>query len=245
MKHRHSLLPVLLLLALAVLAAPSLAARPLPAPEAIQGVSQHQIVAQPDRVNVTCLLGVTGDPAWAISYLAPPDDAYYTLLDPAACGCTSPGGVLLSTAHVVLFFQTLACALPVTVSVVAADLTDPACPAPLPGQVICSPVSYTLNPAAIGLWDFTLPLNAGCCITGKAFLRVTIDGVGTCSTLPKLVSTDGCESCVSWNGYPPSYMDELCAVGFPGNPNMYVEAACCDAVPAHVGTWGRIKSMYR
>jgi hypothetical protein len=242
-KHRYFLLPLLLLLVVLV-AAPALAARPLPAPERVQATAQHLTVAQPANVNVVCTLGVTGDPAWVFNYLAPPDDSYYTLLDPSQCGCTNPGGVLLVAGHALLYFPTLACSIPVRVSVVAADLTDPACPVPLPGQYLCAPVAYTLTAPSTGLWDFDMPLDAGCCITGKAFLKVEFTGVGTCSTLPKLVSTDGCESCVTWNGYG-SYMDELCEVGFPGNLNMYADATCCDVVSAHGSTWGRLKTLYR
>jgi hypothetical protein len=245
MKHRYFVLPVLLLAAVALTVGPAFAARPLPVPEAIHMAPQHLAVAQPAHVNVVCQLGVTGDPAWVINYLAPPSDAYYTLLDPAACGCTNPGGVLLSTAHALLYFQTLACSIPVSVSIVAADMSDPTCPVPLPGQVICAPVGYTLTAPSLGLWDFSMALDAGCCITTKAFLKIDFLGAGTCTTLPKLVTTDGCEPCVSWNGYPPSYMDELCDVGFPGNLNMYVDAACCDVVPVQGNTWGRLKTLYR
>jgi hypothetical protein len=244
MKHRY-LLPLLLLLVLLVAAAPALAARPVPAPERVQGTAQPLNVAQPAHVNVSCTLGVTGDPSWAVNYLAPPDDSYYTLLDPSQCNCSNPPGVLLAAAHVLLYFPTLACSIPVQVSVVAADLTDPLCPMPLPTQYLCAPVAYTLTAPSAGLWNFNMALDAGCCITAKAFLKVEFTGAGTCTTLPRLVTTDGCEPCLSWNGYG-TYLDELCGdAGFPGNVNMYVDATCCDVVSAHGSTWGRLKMLYR
>jgi hypothetical protein len=239
MKHRHAL-PVLLLLALAV-AVPALAARPVPTPVALPGTPAHVRLLQP-RVDATCALGVYGEGAWGVDYLLPPNDSYYTLLDPAACGC-SAAGVFLANAHVSLYYPNAACDLPVSISIVAADLTT-ACPVPLPDQVICPPVSYTLPPASAGLWDFCMGLSAPCCVSTKVFLKVTFDGVGTCTELPRLVTTDGCEPCVSYNGYP-SGMDELCGVGLPGNPRMWVQAACCDVVSAHGSTWGRLKTLYR
>ena len=40
-------------------------------------------------------------------------------------------------------------------------------------------------------------------------------------------------------------MDLCVDAGFPGNPNMYVDAACCESTPAIRGTWGRMKTLYR
>ena len=126
------------------------------------------------------------------------------------------------------------------------DLTDPNCAVPIPGQYICQPVAYNLAVTAAGNYDFTMPLNSGCCITEKAFLVVTFTGAGTCTTLPRLITTEVCDNCTSYNVYPPSGFDDLCAdIGFPGSPVMYVDAACCDVVPAQRGTWGRLKTMYR
>ena len=245
MRRRYSLLPILVLVALSLVATASHAAKPTLVPEALQGTPQKFIVGTPQSMYVACNLGVTGDPAWIVNYLYPPNDAYYTMLDPAACGaCPGPNGVLLSNAHALLNFP-MACSIPVSVAVVAADLTDPLCPVPLPGQYICAPVNYNLAPGAAGNWDFTFAMPLGCCITQKAFLVIEFTGTGTCTTLPRLITTDVCDPCVSYNVYPGGF-DDLCVdIGFPGNPNMYVEAACCDQVPALRGTWGRMKTLYR
>ena len=245
MRHRYSVLPILVLVALSLVATASHAARPAAVSAPLQGTLQKIAVDTPQQMYVACQLGVTGAPAFLVNYLYPPNDAYYTMLDPAACGaCPGPNGVLLSNAHILLNFQ-MACSIPVSVAVVAADLTDPLCPVPVPGQYICPVVNYNLAPAAAGNYDFTFPLPSGCCITEKAFLVVTFTGTGTCTTLPRLITTDGCDPCMSYNVYPGGF-DDLCAdIGFPGNPNMYVEAACCDIVPAMRGTWGRVKTLYR
>lgn len=244
MRHRYSILPLLVLLALALVVTASHAARPAPVSEPLQGATQKFAVGTPQSMYVVCQLGVTGVPAWIVDYLAPPSDAYYTLLDPAICGCPGAAGVLLSNAHVALNFG-VACSLPISVGVVEADLTDPLCPVPVPGQYLCAPVNYTIAPPVAGNYDFVLALPAGCCITQKAFLEVTFLGAGTCTTLPKLFTTDGCDGCVSYNVYPASFDDLCVAIHFPGNPVMYVEAACCDITPAIRGTWGRVKTLYR
>jgi len=245
MRRRYPLIAVLLLVALSLVATASQAAKPTVVPEPLQGTLQKFAVETPQQMYIACQLGVTGAPAYLVNYLYPPSDAYYTLLDPAACGaCPGPNGVLLSNAHAMLNFP-MACSIPVSVAVVGADLTDPLCPVPVPGQTICGPVNYNLAPAAAGNYDFTFALPSGCCITQKAFLVVTFTGAGTCTTLPRLITTDGCDPCVSYNVYPAGF-DDLCVdIGFPGNPNMYVEAACCDIVPAMQGTWGRVKTLYR
>jgi hypothetical protein len=244
MRRRYSLIAVLLMVALSLVVTASHAARPTAVPELLQGTPQKVDVGTPQKMYVACQLGVTAPPAFLVNYIYPPDDAYYTLLDPATCGCSGPSGVLLSNAHVMLRFP-MVCSIPVSVAVVAADLTDPLCPVPVPGQYICGPVNYNLAPTAIGNYDFTFALPEGCCITQKAFLVVTFPAAGTCTTLPLLITTDGCDPCVSYNVYPGGSADLCVDIGFPGNPNMYVEAACCDIVPAIRGTWGRVKTLYR
>jgi hypothetical protein len=232
MRHRYSLLSILLLVALSLVVTASYAAKPTMVPEVMQGTPLKVNVGTPQQMYIACMLGVTGDPAYLVNYLYPPDDAYYTLLDPTTCGCLGAKGVLLSNAHMMLRFPTV-CSIPVSVAIVAADETDPLCPVPLPGQYLCGPINYTLA------------LPEGCCITQKAFLVITFTGAGSCTTLPLLITTDGCENCISYNVYPSGF-DDLCLdIGFPGNPNMYVEAACCDTDPALRGTWGRLKTLYR
>ncbi len=244
MRHRYPLITVLLLVALSFVASASHAARPAAVAEPLQGTPQRVVVGTPQQMNVLCGLGVAAAPAYYIDYLLPPNDAYYTLLDPATCGCPGPNGVLLSNAHVLLNFP-MACSIPVSVAVVAADLTDPLCPVPVPGQYLCAPVNYDLVPGAAGDYDFMFALPSGCCITEKAFLVVTFTGAGSCTTLPRLITTEGCNPCESYNVYPGGFDDLCVAVGFPGNPSMSVETACCDIVPALRGTWGQMKTHFR
>ena len=244
MHRRYSILPVLLLLSLALAATASHAAKMTPSVEPLVGAPQRIIAATPQNVNTVCTLGVTDSPAWIVNYILPPDDKYLTLLDPTACGCTEPGGVLLSNAHILLNFP-VACSVPISIAVVPADLADPACPVPVAGAYLCAPVAYNVSVPAAGNYDVVLPMAVGCCITQKAFLEVTFLTAGTCNTMVRLITSAICNSCWSYNIYPGN-MDDLCvAIGFPGNPVMYVDGACCDAVPAMRGTWGRLKTLYR
>src|SRR5678816_3988123 len=41
------------------------------------------------RVASSCNLGVSSGAAYIVDYLAPPDDAYDTFLDPSQCACPS------------------------------------------------------------------------------------------------------------------------------------------------------------
>ena len=103
MCRRYPLITVLLLVAISLVATASHAARPAAVSEPLQGTIQNLDVGTPQDMNVVCKLGVTRTPAWFVDWLYPPDDAYYTLLDPADCaGCTGPNGLLLSNAHAML-----------------------------------------------------------------------------------------------------------------------------------------------
>src|SRR5436309_15209898 len=85
---------------LAFVVAPALAAKPVPT-----DVKQFTLQL-PAAPAATCQLGVLGPPFNAFGYVLPPDDAYYTLLDPAsdACAARSPLGLVRATlGHISLF----------------------------------------------------------------------------------------------------------------------------------------------
>jgi hypothetical protein len=218
------------------------AAQPITVPESLMRTPRTVAVGTPQDVTAACPLGVTGKPAWPVDPVAPPDDAYYTLLDPETCGCPGSSGVLMKNAHVILDFAA-GCSIPVSVAVVEADLTDKLCPVPVPGAYLCKPISYELSAREAGTCDFALALADGSCITQKAFLVVTLLENGNCKEPPKLVTTDRCEACTSYSVSKEGAHD-LCK-DLPGNPIMYVEATCCDEVPAHHATWGQVKTLYR
>jgi hypothetical protein len=240
MRLRHTL-PALLLLA--TLAVPALAARPVPTMTPLDGTVHAARIGTAARSTPACLLGVTGPAAWVVSYVLPPDDQYYTLIDTAECECGA-GGVLVTSAHVQLGFED-DLANPIRVGIVAADLSNPACPVPIPGQYLCPPIDYDLVGPGLGMYDVSLPLSAACCVSGKAFLEITfVDWNEWWSNPPNLLLAAECAPCTSYNYYPGNDYD-LCTFGFDGNPVMYVDAACCGVVPVRPGTWGALKSLYR
>src|SRR5690349_17966285 len=103
----------------------------------------ESVTPGPIQPNGPCLLGQNPTPAWVINWLLPPDDAYYTLLDPANCSCPN-GQIALQMAHVALRFQTT-CAQPVSVAIVGGH-EDNGCWVPDPANVICAPTLYNLAP---------------------------------------------------------------------------------------------------
>lgn len=222
---------------------PAFASRPVPvvrpltlAPRALQAGAY---ASDPG----TCRLGVTAAPASVVSYVIPPDDQYYTYLDPSDCECAGHGGYAAFAAHVVLEFG-YAFATPVRVGVVRADVSTPGCPVPVPGDYLVEPLLYSLGAPAGGVFDVELPLAPGACLTGPAFLEITFTEWGDWWEVPNLVLAADCEPCTSYNYYPGDDYD-LCTFGFSGNPLMYVVGGCCTTVPAMRRSWGALKQFHR
>jgi hypothetical protein len=244
MRFRYILISMLVLATLTLVASPGQATRPTPQQGTLRGTTQQVIVGSKlESMNPICTLGVIGPASFPMFYLYPPEDQYYTLIDPAQCGCQGSGGALLSTAHVMLDFPE-ACTIPVRVGIVAADLSNPECPAPIMGQYLCPPVDQDLSVTEAGQYDFALPLGAVCCITQKAFLMITFVTGGDCGSWPGLMIDTAVCGCVSYNAWPDGELYDLCGT-LPGSPVMYVEAGCCGEVSTTPQSWGHIKAMYR
>jgi hypothetical protein len=239
MRLRSTLSAFLLLLPTA-----ALAARTNPAPTPASGEVHAARPGAAALVSSTCRLGVTGPAVWAVGYVIPPDDQYYTLVDASECECGA-GGAMLLAAHAQFEFDNTYVSYPIRVGIVAADLSNPECPVPIPGQYLCPPIEYGMVGPAEGACDVSFPLSAPCCVEGKAFLEITfVDWNEWWAAAPNLLLTGECEPCVSYNYYPGDHYD-LCTFGFDGNPIMYVDAVCCGAVPTRPGSWGALKSLYR
>jgi hypothetical protein len=243
MHPRYSLLATLLWIGFAFAVSPVQANKPEPVFLPVRGTSGTGSPGQPKLATPVCQTGMNGAPQHVVSYIIPPDDQYFTLINAEACDCPPGGGLVLSAAHILLEFGDLY-STPVRVGIVAADLSNPDCPVPVPGQYLCSPVDFGLAGPDYGTFDITLPLSNNCTITGKAFLEITFTDWGLGYTTPNLLLTASCESCNSYNYYPGNHYD-LCTFGFEGNPIMYVDGACTGAVAVHPDSWGRVKTLYR
>ena len=172
--RKASRLLVSVLLGVMVLGASAAFAGTKAAPEATplgQNPSITRTLVGPTGPQATCTLGVTGAPALIVDYIFPPNDAYYTLLDPTSCTACSSPAVSAVAAHVMLNIRSL-CTLPVSVGIYGAT-GDAACYTPDPNNVLCAPFTVNLAPSALGNFDFSIPMPAGCCISQPAFLKIS------------------------------------------------------------------------
>lgn len=242
MPRRYHTIALLIGAGLLVSAAAAFAAKPAPEVTPLDGPIHG---AGPFNVNSTCTIGVTGAPAAIVNYLLPPNDRYYTLIRSADCPtCTGPGGVEAEIAKVALNFR-VACSVPVEISIVGAT-GSAACRTPDLTNVILPPVATSFSAPAAGNYEFSTALPPGICLNGDAFLVVNFVADGACntsSTRPRLIVDGACDPCVSYNFYPGGN-DELCTVGFGGNPVMKLDVVCCSVVPTQQRSWGELKIRY-
>ncbi|MGH7729671.1 MAG: DUF7451 domain-containing protein [Candidatus Eiseniibacteriota bacterium] len=229
------------------IAAPALAAKSEPLPLTPPGGPPGGVSIDA-LTNGACQMGVVGPATRVFAYILPPDDAYYTLITPAACPTCPTDGRLLTTAHVLLYFNAT-CEIPVTVSIVpATDLGD-GCLAPdLLAAPLSDPTSYVIGAVTLNQCvDYALPVPPGCCIEGPAFLKIEFDQ-GSCPNYkPGFCGPAACSDCAQYNTYPGvtgAHGDDLCSMhGMVGIMN--VESTCCSPTSTAPGTWGRLKTLYR
>ncbi|HKQ57483.1 MAG TPA: hypothetical protein VJY35_06415 [Candidatus Eisenbacteria bacterium] len=242
-------LPLVAICCLAFAVAPALAAKTAPTV-----VQQNPTLHPANATNAACSMGVLPPPGTAFGYILPPDDIYYTLLDPANCGACHENGRLLTTAHVLLYF-TEPCQIPVSVSITPAFDNEPdGCFTPNPfAPPLCAPVQYVVNDGGVlnQCVQYDLPITSACCVNGKAFLTLEFDQ-GTCgSGRPAFCATGAgaCVNCVQYNFYPGATFpgDDICAVigSQVGVINMWADSDCCDPTPTLPGSWGLLKTLYR
>lgn len=240
------------LLALAfvfALALPAWAAKP--APTQVIPVGAPPSPSDPGMAATQCQMGIVPPAANRRDLIInPPDDRYYTLLTRGGCPTCPQHAYRLSAAHVQLSFSEH-CSIPVTVSVVAADVSIPGCAKPIPEQVVCPPAQFVLSDGGVlnNCVDFTLPLPAGCCVDRDVFLEFRFDN-GTCVPgHPWVCGPPSCADCQQYNIYPgsPPGGDDLCQVLSPFGTYgiiMYADAECCASTPTLPGTWGHLKTLY-
>ena len=227
--------------------------RPHPADE-LQGTIQ--IGAAAGMVDSLCSLGGSLPFFDDIDYIDPPQDQYFTLLDPATCtDCTATGTMTVDQIHVRLTFQT-ACSQPAIVRLVEAK--NAGCSEPDLTKPLMSYLPINIVAPGPGQWEAVVNLPDPVCLRGKTFLEVTFDAIGGgctdgISELPPYIAyadTNLCEPCHYYNYYMSGgdlTKDHLCrAIGHwtPGPFVHYVSGHCCALMPVQPATWGRLKIRY-
>ena len=257
MQLRYRLALPLIALSLVLAMSPALASKSAPVAVPIPGGA----LPQPTGTNGTssvCALGQTSADA-AYVWFFPSDDYYYTVFDPAACGC--PNGQIQNLhAHWALFWQT-PCQITVQAWILNAIQTGPGCyipdtgPSPPdPTSFICTSAVVTLDGSAGGLINHDVPLpDCQCVGGGPKFVLFKIISSPGCPqnagalTSPAIVVDATPDLCTSYNAFSGSGgpVDMIPGFGFPGNTTMWVEADCCGVTPTLPGSWGQIKTLYR
>ena len=243
MRH-HVVCPALLGLML-VWSTPARAAKPAPEIHPIDPSQVRTIGVETRRTTGagSCTIGAQGPPVFAVNYLLPPNDSYYTLL---RCEqCPPPDSTSFADVHVAMRFPS-PCAQPIEISVVGAA-GDTSCCEPDTLAILSAPEPFALSAASAGDYDFVLHLSHPALFAGEAFLRVNFTvAAEACSSLaerPQLLTNSDCAPCRSWNVSAAGKQD-LCAVLFPGQPVMYAIASTC-LVPVRARSWGAVKLRYR
>lgn len=248
LRYRSVLPLVAMCLALAI--APAFAEKS-PTSVGPASTSQQSIKYGEITGGTLCQLGIVPPAALQFGYILPPDDAYFTLMNPANCG-SCPGNSYRATAAHVLHSFTAPCEIPVTVGLVAANENAPGCFSPNPFAPLCTPTTYTINDGGVTTpcVDYELALDPSCCFTGPVFLMIEYDG-GTCpSGRPAFCGPASCSNCTQYNYYPGATFpgDDLCVVLTPFGVfgiNMWADIECCPATPTTPDSWGKLKTMYR
>ena len=249
--HRHAV-ATLVALCLALGIAPAFAGKPQPTPLAPPSGPPVEVPhGSVSGTPTVCNLGVVGPPTLSMAYLFPPDDVYYTLVNPAACDGCLGNNLRLMEAHIELNF-TAPCEIPVTVSIVPAIDLGGGCLAPNPSAPpVCEPVEQAISEenATGQCREYKVPVAVTCCIDGPVFLRIEFDRGSCPDGQPMFCGPSTCSNCTQYNFFPGQATsgEDLCAVLPSGIKAfmMYVDASCCAPTSTAPGSWGKLKTLYR
>ncbi len=138
-----------------------------------------------------------------------------------------------------------ACSAQATVSVVGST-SGPGCTVPDPSVVLAGPVTVPITSAsAVGV-VYTVPLPAGNCVSGDAFVVVRFTGFDACSQAITGTTTP-CVDCQQYytTGANPQFSDWCPYVGTGSPMWLSVDANCCVVTPTQGRSWGGVKIRYR
>jgi hypothetical protein len=224
------------------MSSPAHAGKPSPIITPIDPTEWHVIGAAGSNEGVaTCTVGAAGRGLFSVDYILPPNDRFYTLLRCATC--PAPDSTFLQDVHIALQFSG-PCDQPIEISLVGV-VGDTSCRMPDTLATLLPPEAFVLNSGTTGGFnEYVLHLSQPARFQGDAFLCVNfVRDSFTCTSRPELLTEASCTLCRSWNISFAGQQD-LCAVGLPGSPVMFANAASC-AVPVRVRSWGALKLRYR
>lgn len=235
---------VVLLLSMSVL--PAVAEREVN-PTLLDFQIPRPLLYGPKGYELSCVVGNTNPPAWAIPGFIIPPEEYKVVFDPKATCTVCPIGFAVNKVHVLL--QTAeACTLTMAVDVEEAEYpTSPDCPEP--GVMWCNSGLLNVILPTAGLWDIGLPISCDCLTMDRIyFLSFYIDSYLCDSGNPPDLVTDGGPAvmCANWNNFGTGWYDLFGAnPTWPGQLSFSADAECCTGpVPVNHTTWGVIKALY-
>jgi hypothetical protein len=181
---------------------------------------------------------------WTIDSWFTGEESYAVYCEPSNCTDCQGSWKPLSITMYLYWNEENTCQMTVHADVLAADLSDPAHPAP-GSQVLATSIPMVAGPFnPSGLWAVTIPFPEE--LDGQVdpfFASVTFEDA--CAELPELVADPGpCTDSDTWNDWGIGW-DELCTYGFPGNVTIFASMECLGSSPVREATWTTIKSMYR
>ena len=184
---------------------------------------------EPQSMGTQCVPGQSGPAGPTDQFIDVEGIEYYTLIDPASCGCA--GRYHPNVAHVGMDWPSggfLYC----LVWIVGAD-GAPGCWVPNGNNVLCGPSAREIVGVGGPLQDVTIPLPLDCCIEGPAFLKILVIAR---APVPKLQTDTSPDACVSYSfrSGDSASRDLIAELGYQGNPVAWVEGDCCVDVP--IGT---------
>lgn len=194
----------------------------------------------------TCTFGETGSFGLSTFFVSQfPVLSVYELVDAAQCTACGGGPVVLNAVSWQFTYPgQVLCPITFEVSVVGSD--HAACPRPDTTQVLCPPFTYVYAATGGPPHVAVIPLPGGCCVSGQAFVRVTIKdtdgcGPGMLAFVAHIPCTGPCLAYASFTGGP---LDDVCNY-WDGSPQIAVAADCCTGTPTHRPSWGGLRLHYR
>lgn len=237
----RTLITIILILGIAGVAAAERTVTTTPLAAEVQHAGSTPLIA-------VCTLGNDATAAYAITDYIWGAESYATVFSAPPLSCDCAAGFTVDAVHFYMNFRAedVPAAFDVAVSF-HETYVDPTSGCSVPGQVICTSPTYTVNITASGLYDISLPMGpCACAYFGYDYaVSISFPAAFPSTMRPDAVTDDTPTGCTSWNDFGSGWQDTYNA-GFPGELVMYADVVCCnDPVADESTTWGSLKSLYR